>query len=70
MSGGGNKAPYYPWLDFGGSVGRRRSVRRPFLDKGRYIYAAYFRARDSGRFEDALSAGLVKVAKDAGLEVT
>lgn len=41
---GGSAAPYYPWLDFGGSVGRGRagkgtgSVKRPFLKEGRYIY--------------------------------
>lgn len=35
---GGTKAPYYPWLDFGGRVGRRRSVKRTFIQGGRYIY--------------------------------
>lgn len=35
---GGNKAEYYPWLDFGGSVGRKKSVKRPFIKEGRYIY--------------------------------
>jgi hypothetical protein len=43
VSGGSGRAPYYPWLDFGGRVGRRGSVRRPYLTKGRYIYAAYDR---------------------------
>ena len=70
VAGGGNKASYYPWLDFGGRVGRRRSVRRPFLPKGRYIYNAYFRARDSGRFQDVLQDGLLDVAHKAGIEVT
>ena len=55
---GGTKAPYYPWLDFGGTVGRGRvpggakklaggatgghagSVKRPFIQGGRYIYPA------------------------------
>ena len=68
--GGGNKAPYYPWLDFGGRVGRRKSVKRPFLPKGRYIYNAYFRAKASGQFQDALSNGLIQVARTAGIEVT
>lgn len=35
---GGPRAPYYPWLDFGGSVGRSKSVKRPFIQKGRYVY--------------------------------
>lgn len=68
--GGGNRAPYYPWLDFGGRVGRRRSVKRPFLKNGRYIYNAYFKARDAGRFQDALQDGLLDVARQAGIEVT
>lgn len=66
--GGGSKAPYYPWLDFGGRVGRNHSVVRPFYKDGRYIYAAYNRRK--GEFIDAMRDGLVKVATDAGLEVT
>ena len=69
VSGGGGKVPYYPWLDFGGRVGRNRSVHRPFKRKGRYIYRAYFRARDSGEFQDTLNASLVDVARKAGIEV-
>lgn len=69
--GGGNRAPYYPWLDFGGRVGPRGSVTRPFLGRtGRYIYNAYFKRRDSGEFQQGLSDALVKVARAAGLEVT
>lgn len=66
--GGGNKAPWYPWLDFGGRVGRNRSVRRPFLKEGRYIYKAFFANRD--RFGELLQESLVDVAEQAGLEVT
>ncbi len=66
--GGGNKAPYYPWLDFGGKIPRGPS--RPFLKEGRYIYNAYFKAKRSGRFQDALQKGLVGVADSAGIEVT
>jgi hypothetical protein len=66
--GGGSKAPYYPWLDFGGRVGRRHATVRPFLEHGRYIYNAYFRSR--GEFEKALEGALVDVAERAGLEVT
>lgn len=70
VAGGGNRAPYYPWLDFGGRVGKNKSVRRPVLQKGRYIYNAYFQNRDSGRFQDVLSTALIDVAKEAGIEVT
>lgn len=41
VKAGGNKAPYYPWLDFGGAVGINKSVKRPFLKSGRYLWAAY-----------------------------
>ena len=64
--GGGNRAPYYPWLDFGGQI--PSGPRRPFLKDGRYIYNAYFRNR--GEFRELLEENLVKVAKQAGLEVT
>jgi hypothetical protein len=69
VRGGGNRAAYYPWLDFGGRVGKGRSVSRPFLTEGRYIYAGYFRLRDSGEFQKVLTAGLLKVAAQAGVVV-
>lgn len=65
--GGSKRVPYYPWLDFGGRVGRRRSVRRPFLKDGRYIYDSYFRNRE--RFTGILVDELVDVGKQAGLEI-
>lgn len=68
VSGGGNKAPYYPWLDFGGAVGRRDSVRRPFLKNGRYIYNAYFKHRDE--FGEILEGSLIDVAKASGIGIT
>lgn len=69
VSGGGGRAPYYPWLDFGGRVGKGGSVRRPFLREGRYIYNAYFKNRDSGKFQETLSKALIDVARQAGIEV-
>lgn len=64
---GGNRAPYMPWLDFGGHVGRNRSVRRPFLKTGRYIWRSYadHRTQVMERYQD----GLVKIARDAGVGV-
>jgi hypothetical protein len=38
---GGESHPYYPWLDFGGRVGIRASVRREYIKEGRYIFPAY-----------------------------
>jgi hypothetical protein len=46
ISAGGKRNPYYPWLDFGGRVGIRRSVSRPFIKEGRYIYPQIRRHRD------------------------
>lgn len=68
VAGGGNRAPYYPWLDFGGKI--PRGPARPFLKDGRYIYNAYFRNKRTGRFQDVLSTRLVGVARAAGIEVT
>lgn len=67
--GGGSRAVYYPWLDFGGTL-PVTNVRRPFLKEGRYIYNAYFRAKRSGRFQESLEKNLVAVARSAGIEVT
>jgi hypothetical protein len=66
---GGNRAPYYPWLDFGGRVGRGKSVRRPFLKDGRYLYATYFKLKASGQFQDAMTKALLGVVEDAGIGV-
>ena len=65
--GGGKRVPYYPWLDFGGRVGKGRSVVRPFKKEGRYIYDAYFTHKDE--FVEMMVAGLVDVARQAGVEV-
>ncbi|MGE3414113.1 MAG: HK97 gp10 family phage protein [Dehalococcoidia bacterium] len=66
VSGGGARVPWYPWLDFGGRVGRNRSVRRPFLKEGRYIWAAFADRRAD--VQDRLRDELVKVARGAGIE--
>lgn len=67
---GGRRAPYYPWLDFGGRVGRRRSVHRPFIKSGRYLFDAYFDLAGSGRFQEVMTEALLDVARQAGIEVT
>lgn len=66
ISAGGSKAPYYPWLDFGGRVGINKSVSRPFLKEGRFIWKAY--ADNRRKVEETLEGELVKVAKSAGLD--
>jgi hypothetical protein len=68
IRGGGARAPYYPWLDFGGNAGRGRSVHRPFLPDGRYIYNSFFRKRSE--FVDVMMTELQVIARRAGLELT
>lgn len=65
--GGSARVPYYPWLDFGGRVGRNKSVRRPFLKEGRYIYNAYFANR--ARYAEIVEESLLDVVRQAGIEV-
>jgi len=64
--GGGRSVPYYPWLDFGGRVGRSRSVRRPFVKGGRFIYPGYSRQKD--KVNRVLLKALLQVAQQAGLD--
>lgn len=64
---GGKAAPYYPWLDYGGSVGRNGSAHRPFISEGRYLYPTLSKHR--GEFQAILDEGLRDVARAAGLEV-
>lgn len=66
VKAGGKRAPWYPWLDFGGRVGIRRSVRRQFIKGGRYIYPAYSDNRD--QIADKLADGLTELIRDSGLE--
>lgn len=65
--GGSKRVPYYPWLDFGGKVGPKKTSSRPFLRDGRYIYAGY--SAKKAEFHEVLTKALIKVARDAGVEV-
>jgi hypothetical protein len=65
---GGARAPYVPWLDFGGQ-GKRpgRPPARPWLKTGRYVYKALDVKR--AEVEEILVAGLTQLALDAGLDL-
>jgi hypothetical protein len=63
---GGKAAPYYPWLDYGGSVGVNDSAHRPFISEGRYLYPTLGKHRDE--FERILTDALADVARQAGVE--
>lgn len=68
VSGGGKRYPYYPWLDFGGRVGRGRSIHRPFLKTGRYIFDTFEDNRQ--QVHEIMINALLNVAREAGVEVT
>ncbi|MET8150253.1 HK97 gp10 family phage protein [Actinoplanes sp. NPDC049668] len=63
---GGKRAPYFPWLDFGGQ-GRvaGRPAPREFLREGRYIYPTLRRIRP--QIEEQLQQSISRVISNAGL---
>lgn len=65
IKGGRASVPYYAWLDFGGRVGRNRSVERPFIRRGRYIYPALDERMDD--VIDTYEKLVAAVFRDAGL---
>lgn len=65
---GDRRHQYVPWLDFGGRVGRRKSVKRPYIKGGRYLYPALTEKRDD--IERAVQDALAEVAEAAGLELS
>ncbi|MEU5721571.1 HK97 gp10 family phage protein [Micromonospora sp. NPDC047738] len=69
IAAGGRRAPYYPWLDFGGE-GRikGRPAKREFIKSGRYVYKGLEVRRD--RVTEIMSNALAQLARDAGLEVS
>lgn len=64
---GGPRAPYYPWLDFGGRTGKLKKTVRPFYREGRYIYPTLRRER--GSFETALTTALANLVDEVGLDM-
>jgi hypothetical protein len=64
---GGKKAPYYPWLDFGGQ-GRvaGRPAPREFIAEGRYVYPTLSRIRPE--IERVLLEQISALVADAGLQ--
>lgn len=63
---GGRKAPYFPWLDFGGE-GRiaGRPAAREFLKEGRYVYPTLRQIRPD--IERSLRDGISAVIAGVGL---
>jgi hypothetical protein len=68
VSAGGRAAPYYPWLDFGGAVGRKKSVHRDFYKSGRYIFPTVAEKQDD--IQDAMAKAVQQLAAANGIEVS
>lgn len=68
VAAGGRRAPYFPWLDFGGRVGPADSVERPFLTEGRYVYPTV--RENNAEIQEVMSSGLADLAATAGLVIT
>lgn len=72
IKGGGNKAPYYPFLEFGNKVGggafvgRGDSVDRPYRQAGRYLYPTFSANRQS--VEAAMEKKLNELVEESGLK--
>lgn len=65
---GGRRAPWAPWLDFGGEGKvKGRPGKREFIRGGRYVYKGLEVRRD--RVTEIMSTALAQLARDAGLEV-
>lgn len=65
---GGKKAPWYPWLDFGGQGKKAgRPAARRFFREGRYLYPTLREIRP--QIEAVLNKALVGVAESAGIDV-
>ena len=67
VRGGGKRYKYYCWLEFGGRVGKKNSVYRKRVKKGRYIYPALDAQRALMR--RTLSRNLERAARRSGLSV-
>jgi hypothetical protein len=68
VTSGGARAPYMPWLDYGGRVGRNDTASRPFYPDGRYVYPTYRERKPE--FEKLLRDTIAEIAERSGLEVT
>lgn len=67
VSEGGKNAEHMPWLDFGGKVGRHKSVVRPFYREGRFLYAGL--NAEYEKIHTAIEDALLDTVRAAGIEV-
>lgn len=61
---------YGKWLDWGGAVGRKKAIKRPFIKgDGRYVFKSYSELKQAGRIQAVLEKALLDVAAQAGVEI-
>lgn len=65
---GGQRAPYFGWLEHGGAVGRHDSIRLPYVNDGRYIGRAVDTA--IADIETAALTAVRNAGRKGGLDVT
>ena len=64
------RAPYGPWYDFGGRVGRGGNVFRPYKPRGRFVIPSMEQIERSGEGEEIVEEHVARAADRAGLRVT
>lgn len=69
IQGGNSKAPYFGWLDFGGTLKpegeRKATIVRPFIKTGRFIYPAA--AANAEKVNAALDSAVDSVTRKLDL---
>jgi HK97 gp10 family phage protein len=68
VSSGGRRAPYMPWLDYGGKVGKNNTAVRRFIADGRFVYPAFRENRE--QVAETFRTALDRIIAEAGLEST
>jgi hypothetical protein len=68
--GGGGRGRHFGWLDFGGRVGIRGSVLRPYSASGRYILPGLRAVDRGGDIERTADREVARSLALAGFEVT
>lgn len=62
---GGSRAPYYPWLEFGGRIFTGRNIiKRKWVKGGRYLWVSLARKHDEVQL--LMERALHQAARDAG----
>lgn len=65
VSMGGARVPYAGWMEFGGAVGRNRSIKRTKVRDGRYLYPSYRAV--SGQVESRMEQLIGDLIRQVGM---